>query len=73
MKHYGWSKCFIFIPQIGIWITLMIATPVAVSLRYIAVNMFTLPFVIIVPLLVERNKNFKDNYNNPRKYAQERV
>ena len=58
MKHYGWRSCFLFIPQIGIWITLMIATPVAVSLRYIAANMFTLPFVIIVPLFLERNKNF---------------
>lgn len=63
MKHYGWRSCFLFIPQIGIWITLMIATPVAVSLRYIAANMFTLPFVIIVPLFLERNKSFKDNYN----------
>lgn len=63
MKHYGWRSCFLFIPQIGIWITLMIATHVAVSLRYIAANMFTLPFVIIVPLFLERNKKLKNNYN----------
>ncbi len=50
---------FLFIPQLGVWITLMIAVPVAVSLRYIAANMFTLPFIIIVPLLIYRNKNFK--------------
>lgn len=59
MKHYGWRSVFIFTPQLGIWITLMIAAPVAVSLRYIAANMFTLPFVVIVPLLVERNKSLK--------------
>ena len=59
MKHYGWRSVFLFIPQLGVWITLMIAVPVAVSLRYIAANMFTLPFIIIVPLLIYRNKNFK--------------
>ncbi|MCI9077488.1 MAG: hypothetical protein HFH68_01010 [Lachnospiraceae bacterium] len=55
VKHYGLRSCFLFMPQMGIWFTLMIATPVASSLRYIASNMFTLPFVIIVPLFLERN------------------
>lgn len=56
MKHYGAKAFFLFTPQIGVWLTLMVATPIAVSLRYIASNMFTLPFVIIVPLLLERRK-----------------
>lgn len=56
MKHYGARAFFLFTPQIGVWLTLMVATPIAVSLRYIASNMFTLPFVIIVPLLLERTK-----------------
>lgn len=56
MKHYGNNTIFLFIPQLGIWITLMIATPIAVSLRYIAANMFTLPFAVIVPLLLEERK-----------------
>ena len=56
MKHYGWKSIFPFTPQLGIWITIMIATPIAASLRYIAALMFTLPFVIIIPMLLERTK-----------------
>ena len=54
-KHYGIKSTFLFTPQLGIWLTLMVATPIAVSLRYIAANMFTLGFTIIVPILLERN------------------
>lgn len=54
MKHFGWRKCYLFTPQIGIWLTLMVATPVASSLRYIAALLFTLPFVIIFPILLKR-------------------
>lgn len=56
MKHYSWKTVFLFLPQLGVWATLMIATPVAISLRYIASNMFTLPFVIITPMLLERKE-----------------
>lgn len=56
MERYGERSIFAFTPQLGIWLTIMLATPIAVSLRYIAANMFTLPFVIIVPLLLERQK-----------------
>ena len=56
MKHYGARAFFLFTPQIGVWLTLMVATPIAVRLRYIAAHMFTLPVVIIVPLLLERTK-----------------
>lgn len=54
MKHYGEKTIFLFVPQLGVWATLMIATPIAVSLRYIASSLFTLPFVLIVPMLLER-------------------
>lgn len=55
MKHYGKKTVILFMPQLGTWMTLMIATPIAVSLRYIAANMFTLPFVVIVPILLVRD------------------
>ena len=58
-KHFGWRKCYLFTPQIGIWLTLMIATPVASSLRYIAALLFTLPFVIILPILLKREFSLK--------------
>lgn len=54
MKHYGWRKSYLFTPQMGIWLTLMVATPIASSLRYIAALLFTLPFVIILPILLKR-------------------
>lgn len=54
MKNFGWRKSYLFSPQIGVWLTLMIATPIAASLRYIAALLFTLPFVIILPILLKR-------------------
>lgn len=54
MKNYGWRKSYLFTPQIGTWLTLMLATPIASSLRYIAPLLFTLPFVIILPILLKR-------------------
>lgn len=60
VQHYGWKSILLFLPQLGIWLTLMVATPIAVSLRYIAAAMFTLPFVILVPLLLERIQREQD-------------
>ena len=54
MKHYGFRNCFLFVPQMAVWLTLMIATPLAVSLRYIAPLLFTLPFIILIPVLLEK-------------------
>lgn len=54
MKHFGFKKILFYVPQFGIWLTLMIATPIAWSLRYIAGLVFTIPFILIIPLLHER-------------------
>ncbi len=54
MKNYGFRKLLFYIPQFGIWLTLMIATPIAWSLRYVSGLVFTLPFIIIIPILQER-------------------
>lgn len=54
MKHFGWRKSYLFTPQMGTWLTIMIATPMASSLRYVAALLFTLPFVIILPILLKR-------------------
>lgn len=58
-RYWGWKKILYFIPQLSIWLTLMIATPIAWSLRYISALIFTLPFIIIVPILIVREKNPK--------------
>lgn len=55
MKHYGFWNGFLFMPQLGVWLTLMVATPIAVSLRYVSPLLFTLPFVVIVPVLLEKD------------------
>lgn len=54
MKRYGWRTSYLFSPQMGVWLTIMIATPIAGSLRYIASLLFTLPFTVIIPILLER-------------------
>lgn len=59
MKHYKWQDCLLFVPQIAVWLTLMIATPLAVSLRYVVSLLFTLPFVIIVFILLENKEEDK--------------
>ncbi len=56
MKRYGWRKCYLFTPQMGVWLTVMIATPAASSLRYIAPLLFTLPFALIWPVLLQREQ-----------------
>lgn len=56
MKHYGWKQISLFVPQLGIWLTLMAATPIAVSLRYLAALLFTLPLILIVPVLLQREQ-----------------
>lgn len=56
MKRYGFWNGFLFMPQIGVWLTLMVATPIAISLRYVSPLLFTLPFVVIVPVLLEKDQ-----------------
>ncbi len=63
MKHYGFWNCFLFMPQMAVWLTLMVATPIAISLRYVAPLLFTLPFVALVPILLEKEA---PGANSPR-------
>lgn len=57
MKRYGWRKSYLFTPQMGVWLTIMIATPLAMSLRYSAPLLFTMPFAVILPMLLERENS----------------
>ena len=59
MKHFGWKTACLTAPQLGVWLTLMAATPISVSLRYISPLMFTLPFVVILPILLQREQEEK--------------
>ena len=51
IKKHGCFSAFIFIPQIIVWAEYFFDTFIAFSLRYVSCNMFTLPFILIVPLL----------------------
>lgn len=59
MKHYKWQDGLLFIPQLAIWMTLMIATPCALSLRYVVASLFTVPFIIVVFILLEDQEKEK--------------
>lgn len=48
----------LFIPSIGMWLTLMLATPVSGMLRYIFWAYTTLPFYVLLPSIIN-NKKFK--------------
>lgn len=54
-----------YIPVVGLWITIMIATPVAMSLRYVYLFVLVLPLSIILPSIkleeVKVKKNKKKN------------
>lgn len=56
MKKHGISAGLPFIPQIGIWVAVMLETPVAFSLRYVSPLVFTLPFALIVPYMLYREQ-----------------
>lgn len=48
-----------YIPILGIWLTMMIASPVYSEYRYIYCAFTTLPLLIIIPYLQDNNKNQK--------------
>lgn len=52
-KRFGWGTSFLFAADIGVWLTVMVATPIAFSLRYVAPLMFNLPFVLLIPHLIK--------------------
>lgn len=57
MKRFGWRSMVFYSPMIGVWITIMIATFIAASLRFVAPLIFSLPFVFIIPSLLKDNTN----------------
>ena len=44
---------FTFLPGILTWITIMISTPVAFSLRYVFIFAYTLPIMLAIPFIVK--------------------
>ena len=46
----------IYIPLFGVWLTIMIATPVYASARYVYPLFTCLPLLLVIPLINEKNK-----------------
>ncbi len=61
MDVYGWRNFILVMPQISLWLTLMIATPWAICFRYISPLLFTLPVLLILPgILSEKGKGLQN-------------
>ena len=60
-----YKNLLILLPGFLTWLTIMIAVPLAFSLRYVYILLLTIPFTIIVPFFKnkEENKNDKGDLN----------
>lgn len=56
LKMNGFRKTVPFALLLGIWITIMIATPIAFSLRYVYIFVLAIPLVIVAPLILDDEK-----------------
>lgn len=55
----GWKKCLLFMPLMGIWVSLLIASPVNSEFRYLYSFFLCLPLMILIPFLPDNEKNQK--------------
>ena len=62
----GISSLFIYTPIIGLWLTIMIATPVYSDFRYIFFMYCSFPITIILPFISDK-KNFRIEKKNEKK------
>jgi len=53
----GWKKCIIYMPLIGIWVTLLIASPVHAEFRYIYAFFLCLPLTLLLPFVASGNEH----------------
>lgn len=62
-KKYKLKGIYPFIPVLGIWITMMIASPVYAEFRYVYCAYTTLPLLVLIPYLniKETTKKYKNN------------
>lgn len=51
------KNSMVYLPSILLWLTILIATPLAMSLRYIYVFVLMLPFLLVFPLLFKRQNS----------------
>lgn len=46
-SQYGTKSMVLFAPQLAVWVSLLVATPIAFSFRYVAALLFTIPILIL--------------------------
>ena len=62
LKKKGFKYLYVFIPVIGVWITMLIASPVFAEFRYIYCAYITLPLLLLMPYLDKNNKKDRRKY-----------
>lgn len=63
LKNSNKRSIILFIPIIGVWLTILIATPVFAEFRYMYSACTCLPFLILVPFM-NKNCTFSTKSNN---------
>lgn len=62
LYHKNYKKTVVLLPCFAVWLSIMVATPVAFSLRYVFILALSLPLLFILPLLSlndKKHNNFK--------------
>lgn len=57
LKRKNWKEFVIFLPCILLWLTLMISTPVASSMRYVFAFVYGLPIYFVFLLIKDEGQN----------------
>ena len=56
VRFKKYKYVLVYIPSLVLYTTLLMATPIAFSLRYIYILVMMLPFAVILPMLNQPNK-----------------
>ena len=63
--YYNKKYILCYIPLYGLWLSIMVATPVFCELRYVYGIFTCIPLLLLLPLIIiNKNKNCKEEYND---------
>lgn len=55
-KRLGWRYLYPYIPIFGVWVTMMIASPVFAEYRYVYGAFTTLPILLLLPYIIRKEE-----------------
>lgn len=58
-KRFGFRTLAVYMPLFLVWATLMVATPIAVSMRYVEPLIFAAPLFVGIPLVMQRKEDLE--------------